>query len=118
MNLESLDLFAASDSAQETPTEDKATPLSDLSLAPTIKTYSTMMRFTVESAGEEKREVNIALNHDVHFVTAHPCVPSPHIDILKSAMSPSFTPPAQSPISGVHEVFTGMSETRVRIMID
>ncbi|KAH7308787.1 hypothetical protein BKA65DRAFT_519910 [Rhexocercosporidium sp. MPI-PUGE-AT-0058] len=102
----SLDLFAAADSGHATPTDDKPTPLSDISLPPTIKTYSAMMRFTIVSAGEEKKEVNVALNHDIHFVTAHPCMPSPHIDILKSAMSPAFTlSPSLRP--GVHDSFTG-----------
>ena len=106
VTLESLDLFEATDSGYETPTEDKSTPLSDISLPPAIKTYSAMMRFTIVSAGEEKKEVNIALNHDIHFVTGHPCAPSQHIDILKTATSPPFSPGASSK-SGVHENFTG-----------
>ncbi|KAH9224975.1 hypothetical protein DL95DRAFT_517115 [Leptodontidium sp. 2 PMI_412] len=106
VKFDSLDLFAAAESGLETPTEDNQTPHSDLSLAPTIKTYSAMMRFTVVSAGEEKKEVNVALNHDIHFVTAHPCVPSPYIDILKAAMSPAFTP-TPSLKSGVHDSFKG-----------
>lgn len=107
VKFESLDLFAAAESGHETPTEDNQTPHSDLSLAPTIKTYSAMLRFTVVSAGEEKKEVNVALNHDIHFVTAHPCVPSPYIDILKAAMNPAFTP-TPSLKSGVHDSFKGM----------
>ncbi|KAG4428657.1 hypothetical protein IFR05_015863, partial [Cadophora sp. M221] len=106
VTFDSLDLFAATESGHETPTEENQTPLSDLSLALTIKTYSAMMRFTIVSSGEEKKEVNVALNHDIHFVTAHPCVPSPHIDILKAAMSPPFTP-NPSLRSGVHDSFTG-----------
>ncbi len=49
--------------------------------------YSAMIRFLIKFEGEERKEINIALNHDVLFVTAHPCVPSPYMDILKS---PSF----------------------------
>jgi len=106
VTFESLDLFAAADSGQETPTEDHTTPLSEVSLAPTIKTYSAMMRFTIVATGEDKKEVNVALNHDVHFVTAHPCVPSPHVDMLKTAMSPAFLP-SPSSRSGNQDACTG-----------
>ncbi|CZS96470.1 uncharacterized protein RAG0_05769 [Rhynchosporium agropyri] len=89
------------------------TPLSDISGMSgekMIRTYSAMMRFTITltrtedissqtknqrgQEGElklvkdiEEKEMNVALNHDVHFVTAHPCFPSPGVEILTSAMS-------------------------------
>ncbi|KAK0110119.1 hypothetical protein ONS95_002773 [Cadophora gregata] len=106
VTFESLDLFAAADSRHETPTEENSTPLSGVSLTPTIKTYSAMVCFTIVATGEDKKEVNIALNHDIHFVTAHPCVPSLHVGILKTAMSPGTTP-SPSVRSGNHETFTG-----------
>ncbi|KAH7409625.1 hypothetical protein BKA64DRAFT_742685 [Cadophora sp. MPI-SDFR-AT-0126] len=106
VTFESLDLFTATDSGQETPTEDKSTPLSEVSLAPSIKTYSAMMRFTIVASGEDKKEANVALNHDIHFVTAHPCIPSPHVDILKTAMSPALVP-SPSSRSGNQDAITG-----------
>ena len=109
VTFDSLDLFAAADSGQETPTEDHTTPLSEVSMAPTIKTYSAMMRFTIVATGEEKKEVNVALNHDIHFVTAHPCVPSTHVDILKTAISPAFLP-SPSSRSGNQDACTGISK--------
>ena len=66
-----------------------------------------MMRFTIVATGEDKKEVNVALNHDVHFVTAHPCVPSSHVNMLKTAMSPAFLP-SPSSRSGDKEASTGM----------
>ncbi|OWP01165.1 hypothetical protein B2J93_5445 [Marssonina coronariae] len=89
VTLESLDLFEAAESGLNTPTAEEPTPISQLSLAPPIKTYSAMIKFTVVASGEEKREVNVALNHDVHFVTAHPCIDSPHPDTLSLLMDPS-----------------------------
>ncbi|CZR51615.1 uncharacterized protein PAC_01492 [Phialocephala subalpina] len=96
--LESLDLDLI-DSVRDSPTEEDPTPLTDASDMPAIRTYSASMRFMVEIDGEKKKEVNISLSHDVHFVTAHPCVSSPHTEILKSPMSPSFQPLEQTPAS-------------------
>jgi hypothetical protein len=100
VSFESLDLFAAVDSVHTTPTSTptkvKATPLTE-NLSPRIQTYSALTRFTVEVDGEEKREVNVSLAHDVHFVTAFPCISSPHTDILKSPTSPSFVASHPSP---------------------
>lgn len=106
VRLESLDLFALVDSVHDTPTEEQqTTPFTEASDVPTIRTYSAAMRFMVEIAGQEKKEINLSLSHDVHFVTAYPCVSSPHTEILKSPTTPSFqavdqtssSPPATSP---------------------
>ncbi|APA11589.1 hypothetical protein sscle_08g063590 [Sclerotinia sclerotiorum 1980 UF-70] len=86
---ESLDLFAV-DSDEMTPTEEEPTSETDVTTAPSIKTYSAMMRFLMDLDGDEKREINVALTHDVHFVTAHPCVKSHSIEVLKSPTSPLF----------------------------
>ena len=96
IKLESLDLFAATDSVHTTPTKDTQTPLTDISEPPRIRTYSAMMRFSVDADGEEKKEVNLALSNDVYFVTAFPCVSSSHTNLLKSPTSPSFQMPEQS----------------------
>jgi len=49
-----------------------------------------MMRFSIETDGAGKKEINMALSHDINLVTAHPCVVSPHPELLKSPTSPSF----------------------------
>lgn len=89
ITFESLDLFAV-DSDETTPTEEKPTPQSDTTTAPSIRTYSAMMRFLMDLDGDDKKEINVALTHDVHFVTAHPCVKSHSLEVLKSPTSPLF----------------------------
>ncbi|KAF7952405.1 uncharacterized protein EAE97_001902 [Botrytis byssoidea] len=89
ITFESLDLFAV-DSDETTPTEEEPTPQTEITTAPSIKTYSAMMRFLLSLDGDDKKEINVALTHDVHFVTAHPCVKSHSIEVLKSPTSPLF----------------------------
>lgn len=104
VKLESLDLFLAKDSGQTTPTKETSTPLSGTSELSPILTYSAMMRFSVDADGEEKKEVNFVLSNDVYFVTAHPCIPSSHTDLLKSRTSPFFFQTR----TGSSEAFIGM----------
>lgn len=47
-----------------------------------VKPCSAVMRFLINVFGEEQKDISIPLKHDVHFVTAHPCVASPHPEIL------------------------------------
>lgn len=96
IKLESLDLFAATDSVHTTPTKETPTPLTDTSEPSGIRSYSASMRFSVDVDGEEKKEVNLDLSNDVYFVTAHPCVSSSHLNLLKSPTSPSFPVPGSS----------------------
>ncbi|TVY83148.1 hypothetical protein LSUE1_G002654 [Lachnellula suecica] len=96
VNFESLDLFAAADSVR-TSMEETATPSTSFSRLPKLVTYSAMMKFTIKVDGEEGKEVNLALTFDIHFVTAHPCAPSSHTDVLKSPTSPSFHTANESP---------------------
>ena len=92
----SLDLFSSAESVHS-DSLDVPSPLDDdMSEMPKIQTYSATMRFTSIAEGEEK-EINVSLTHDVYFVTAHPCIPSPHAEVLKTPTSPSFR--AQSPTS-------------------
>lgn len=96
VTFESLDLFASADSVHTSVEE--TTPLTGVSDdSPRIQTYSAMLRFVVEAEGEEKKEVNVALSHDPYFVTAHPCIPSTHSDVLKSPTTPSFHTVNESP---------------------
>lgn len=91
IELKTLTLWAPADSVHTTPAEDhEATPLSDVSRSPEIHTYAASVTFTVTDvdSGEEK-EHNFALERDINFVTAHPCVPSQHVKIMKSPSSPT-----------------------------
>jgi len=108
IKLESLDLFVAAESVHTTPTKDDPTPLSNFSETPGIQTYSALMQFSVDSDGEDKKEINLELRHDVKFVTAFPCVSSPHAEILKSPTGSSFAgqSPQYSP-TGSPRDFTG-----------
>jgi hypothetical protein len=98
ITFESLDLFSTAESVRSSFAEP--TPLSDAdSEAANIQTYSAMMRFTSLAEGEAKKEINVSLTHDVYFVTAHPCIPSQHAEILKTPSSPSFRAKSPSSVS-------------------
>lgn len=91
---ESLDLFSAVDSEANSIAETPGTETETAEIhVPGIKTYSAMMRFALGIEGDGKKEVNLALSHDVNFVTAHPCVPSPFMDIIRTPTSPSLQDP-------------------------
>jgi hypothetical protein len=63
---------------------------SRLTAPPQIQTYAAALTFRVTDidSGEEK-EHTYALSKEVNFVTAHPCVPSQHVKIMKSPSSPT-----------------------------
>jgi hypothetical protein len=96
VNFVSLDFFAAVESVH-TSVGETETPLTGVTDSPNIQTYSAKMKFTVEADGEEHKSIYLALANDIHFVTAHPCVPPSHTDVLKSPTSPSFHTPNESP---------------------
>lgn len=97
VKLESLDLAVVADSVHDTPTKETPTPLTDGSEPPIIQSCLAMMRFSVDADGQEKKNINFSLQHDVHFVTSHPCVASQHTELLKSPMSASFQNEPRSP---------------------
>ncbi len=87
-----LGLAAPMDSAQMTPTIDDLgeTPFSDFSRFSEIPNYTARVSFTVTNIGtSEEKEHTYSLSNDIYFVTAHPCVPSQHVKILKSPSSPT-----------------------------
>ncbi|KAK4124993.1 hypothetical protein N657DRAFT_679785 [Parathielavia appendiculata] len=94
ISLKTLNLLASADSVHTTPTDEYGVnPMSDISRAssfPRIHTYAAAVTFTVTNidSGEEK-EYTYALAKDINFVTAHPCVPSQHVRIMKSPSSPT-----------------------------
>ncbi|KAM7208857.1 hypothetical protein V8F20_000735 [Naviculisporaceae sp. PSN 640] len=70
---------------------DGLTPTSDVSTPPLgIRTCPATVTFTVSDndTGEEN-DYTYSLSKDINFVTAHPCVPSQHVKILKSPSSPT-----------------------------
>jgi hypothetical protein len=91
VTLTSLDLFASLDSVHsETPTKELPTPSTNVTEPAEIQTYSALMQFSVVVNGEDVKALDVALSHDVFFATAHPCVPSSHVDtLLRLSRSPS-----------------------------
>jgi hypothetical protein len=81
------------DSTKATPTDENTpvTPFSDTSTQTRdLLTYPATLNFTTSQDDiSEVKEEKFVLSHDVYFVTAHPCVPSQHVKIMKSATSPT-----------------------------
>jgi len=91
IELKSLNMVAPVDSVTSTPLETNGvTPSSDASRPQEILNYTASLAFTValEDTGEEKEYV-FTVAKDINFLTAHPCVPSQHVRILKSPSSPT-----------------------------
>lgn len=91
IELDALKLWAPVDSAHTTPAEDNAaTPFSELSRPAQIHTYPAEVSFTVTDLDTyQTKQHTFSLTKDVNFVTAHPCVPSSHVKILRSPSSPT-----------------------------
>ncbi|KAK4229056.1 hypothetical protein QBC38DRAFT_360588 [Podospora fimiseda] len=96
IELKALKLWAPVDSVHTTPTEEYGfppaiTPLSERSQKiPQIRTYAASVSFTVtDLETDEQSEVSFTLGKEISFVTAHPCVPSQHVRIMKSPSSPT-----------------------------
>jgi hypothetical protein len=109
VKLESLELTATSDPPGRTPTP-AYNDEEDLEVRK-VTNCSAAMKFIVVS-GEHNVELTLNLRYDVHFVTAHPCVPSQHTALLKSPTSPSFRIPTPPPYSddstpGPRNLFAG-----------
>lgn len=103
VKLESLDLIAAGSSAGETPSPGSS-DAQDFKTGKIIDCSATM-RFVVKLGGRGT-ELDFDLRYDVHFVTAHPCIPSHHTDILKPSRSPLQKPSSlDDSASGPHIVF-------------
>jgi hypothetical protein len=116
VTLESLELFAATDSIHDTPRDENPTPMTEntnITESLSITSYSAMMKFAVRLTGGDTKELAFNISYDVHFVTAHPCVPSHHTRILDSPTGPSFRVPNRPPHVGdtqlgPHELYAGM----------
>lgn len=90
VELKTLDFTAPFDSAHTTPTLEATTPFSDTTTQNEIKSYTPSVTFNVTTwEDDEDQQYTFSLAKDVYFVTAHPCVPSNHVRILKSPSSPT-----------------------------
>ncbi|KAL2263094.1 hypothetical protein VTK26DRAFT_8252 [Humicola hyalothermophila] len=91
IDLRSLTLRDPVDAVHSTPAEGFGTsPLSEVSRSPDIRTYAASITFAVTDVDSgETKEHSFTLAKDINFVTAHPCVPSQHIKIMKSPSSPT-----------------------------
>ncbi|KAH6662199.1 hypothetical protein F5X68DRAFT_145111 [Plectosphaerella plurivora] len=90
VELQSLNLFAPVDSVHTTPTEERMlTPFSEGSRPPDLHTYPASIGFSVTQLGGRTDQYEFALAKDVYFVTAHPCVPSARVKIVKAPSSPT-----------------------------
>lgn len=88
VTFQSLDLF---DTSPPTPSEEDDSVIATNVEPPQIKTYSAMMRFTLQVEEQPAKEINLSLTSDVYFLTAHPCKPSSQ-PVVSSPTSPSFHP--------------------------
>lgn len=75
VKLQSLDFFASDETLPPTPLETENNAADEAEHMMQIKLYSAMVRFSVGRSGEPLKEVNLALQNDVYFLTAHPCAP-------------------------------------------
>lgn len=75
MKLQSLDFFSIDDTTPTTPIDDSDNPALATLSDGQIKVYSAMVRFSIETTDEPMREVNLSLQNDIYFLTAHPCSP-------------------------------------------
>lgn len=91
IELDALKLGASVDSVHTTPAESNAaTPFSELSRPAQIQTYPAEVSFSVTDLDTyETKQHTFSLAKDVNFATAHPCVPSSHVKILRSPSSPT-----------------------------
>ncbi|KAF3768721.1 hypothetical protein M406DRAFT_337094 [Cryphonectria parasitica EP155] len=90
VELSSLNLTDPLDSVTTTPTLEVVTPYSEPSTTPELRTFTPSITFNVTTwEDDEDREYTLPVAKDVNFVTAHPCVPSHHVRILKSPSSPT-----------------------------
>lgn len=124
VTLESLDLLAGIEPQESTPTETTS-PTSDATDIRELQTYLATMKFCIVVASNETKNMNVALTYDVHFVTAHPCVPTSNITLLSSPTTPmldmfSSSPPSLSGRrpSGPHGLFTGKSSSSFIVLVD
>jgi hypothetical protein len=109
VTLSSLDLSTM----QEGSLDEPMTPRSPVPGNRAIRACTASMTFVVRSPGGRAQSFNFGLSYNVHFVTAHPCIPSPHHKrILDTPIAPiripSPPPNSDSTKLGPHELYGGV----------
>lgn len=101
------------DSVATTPTIEVATSFSYESVVPEIRTFTPSITFNVTTwEDDEDQEHTFHIVKDIYFVTAHPCVPSHHVRIIKSPSSPTIQ---QIDVSGHAAPGNGRSPAHAKI---
>lgn len=115
LDVKLLQLNLHPESETTTPNR-RETPGTESTRAPhEIRTFSAEMVFAFPSGKEGKKEISLSLTYDVQFVTAHPCVPSVHSNIIADALQSELaTSTSEADLqarlrrpSGPHTLFTG-----------
>ncbi|KAL2180833.1 uncharacterized protein P884DRAFT_274713 [Thermothelomyces heterothallicus CBS 202.75] len=89
--LKALNLGAPVSPGHTTPAHgNETTPESDDSKVSSPSVFAASVTFAVTDLdSEEVHEYTYSLAKDINFVTAHPCVPSQHVRLMKSPCSPT-----------------------------
>ncbi|EPE25525.1 hypothetical protein GLAREA_01437 [Glarea lozoyensis ATCC 20868] len=116
----SMKLLSASEPDPES-VDDGFSSRSSSSGPAQTKNCSALMHFTIETDFERNREISLALRYDVRFVTAYPCLPSPHLEIIRTPTSPNFQESEKGSIrsalhSSGHPLHKAFTYTRVSIL--
>ncbi|CAD6503641.1 BgTH12-03300 [Blumeria graminis f. sp. triticale] len=101
VNFKSLYLLPSRDSVRSS-TRNRLEGTLNYTVTGTEKSQplTPLMRFTYERAGATPKTLEIELNYNVQFVTAHPCISPPNTGILSSPTNPAF----QSPTLGTPKI--------------
>ena len=91
INLESLNLSIAADSASTAPETTSPITLGHSSQTTSIQTYSAELNYILNIEHEDQKEINIPLRYDVYFATAHPCLVAPNTEQIMSQGRPGLT---------------------------
>lgn len=108
VRLDYFDLTPITAPANPSPTKSSSATLGNPSTAPRIQTYSARMTFSVQlEQAKEERQINLPLRYDVRFVTAHPCIASPHTitRLLPFTVTSSQLPDGQVPVAHAGTLF-------------
>lgn len=90
IDLKSLDLHGQFSSGNSTPSIEGLEPSYASNTASSSRVYAASVTFSMShDATDQDIDLNISLQNDVYFVTAHPCAASSHVKYLKSPSSPT-----------------------------
>jgi hypothetical protein len=87
IELDSLQLVEKAGSEVVAATPTPGTTASTARTAASIRSCSAVVAFSVQVGDGDVTEHRFGLKRDVHFVTAHPCVTSPRVRLVRSSPS-------------------------------